>query len=49
MTMLYDRHHITQHVTEPICWTATRFALILSHVGIGHHQRIAQWALADLP
>ena len=47
MTMLYDRHHIAQHVIEPICWTATRFALILSHVGVGHHQWIAQWALAD--
>ena len=49
MTMLYDPHHITQHAIEPICWTATRFALILSHVGIGHHQWIAQWALADPP
>lgn len=49
MTMLYDPHHISQHAIEPICWTATRFALILSHVGIGHHQWIAQWALADLP
>jgi 2'-5' RNA ligase len=47
MTMLYDPRHISQHVVEPICWTATRFALILSHVGLGHHQRIADWALAD--
>lgn len=47
MTMLYDPRHISQHAIEPICWTATRFALILSHVGIGHHQWIAQWALAD--
>jgi RNA 2',3'-cyclic 3'-phosphodiesterase len=49
MTMLYDPHHVTQHAIEPVCWTATRFALILSHVGIGHHQWIAQWRLADVP
>lgn len=49
MTLLYDPHHITQHAIKPICWTATRFALILSHVGIGHHQWIAQWALAAHP
>ena len=49
MTLLYDPHHITQHAIEPICWTATRFALILSHVGIGHHQWIAEWTLGDHP
>jgi RNA 2',3'-cyclic 3'-phosphodiesterase len=49
MTMLYDHHHIPQHAITPICWTATRFALILSHVGIGHHQWIAQWALTGHP
>ena len=47
MTMLYDRQPIAEHPIEPICWTATRFSLILSHVGIGHHQRIGQWVLAD--
>ena len=47
MTMLYDPRHLSRHAIEPICWTATRFALILSHVGIHHHQWIAQWALAD--
>jgi len=45
MTMLYDKHHIDPHPIQPICWTATRFALILSHVGQGHHQWIEQWAL----
>ena len=47
MTMLYDRHHIAEHAIEPISWTATRFALIVSHVGLGHHQFIDQWALAS--
>lgn len=49
MTMLYDPHHIAQHTIKPVCWTATRFALILSHVGIGHHQWVAQWTLAGQP
>jgi 2'-5' RNA ligase len=49
MTMLYDHHHIPPHAITPICWTATRFALILSHVGLGHHQWIAQWPLAGHP
>ena len=49
MTMLYDRRHIAEHPIQPICWTATHFALILSHVGIGHHQWIDRWTLADRP
>lgn len=47
MTMLYDSRRIARHAIEPIRWTAKRFALIVSHVGIGHHQRIAEWALTD--
>jgi RNA 2',3'-cyclic 3'-phosphodiesterase len=47
MTMLYDPRHISQHAIELICWTATGFALILSHVGIHHHQWISRWGLAD--
>ena len=47
MTLLYDKHHIAERPIEPICWTASRFALILSHVGVGHHQWIDQWPLAD--
>lgn len=47
MTMLYDAHHTTRHPIEPVGWAATRFALVVSHVGLGHHQWIGQWALAD--
>ena len=48
MTLMYDdKHHSAEHPIEPIHWTATHFALILSHVGLGHHQRIAEWALTD--
>jgi 2'-5' RNA ligase len=49
MTMLYDPRHVAQHAIEPICWTATRFALILSHVGLGHHQWVAEWPLDTRP
>lgn len=49
MTLLYDARRIERQAIEPIRWTATRFALILSHVGIGHHQWIAQWTLSDSP
>jgi 2'-5' RNA ligase len=45
MTMLYDSRRVAAHAVEPIRWTATRFALVLSHVGAGHHEWIAQWGL----
>lgn len=46
MTMLYrDTHEPFEYPIDPIGWTATRFALILSHVGIGHHQWINEWPL----
>jgi 2'-5' RNA ligase len=46
MTMLYDRHrHFEPHAVPPMAWAATRFALILSHVGLTHHQWIKEWRL----
>jgi 2'-5' RNA ligase len=45
MTMLYDQQVIPEHPVEPICWTATRFALILSHQGLGHHEWLGHWEL----
>ena len=45
MTMLYDPQLVAEHPIQPISWTATRFALILSHVGLGHHQWIKEWNL----
>jgi 2'-5' RNA ligase len=47
MTMLYGQHAVAELPIEPVCWTATRFALIVSHVGLGHHQWIGHWALTD--
>ena len=49
MTMLYDQRVIAEHPIEPICWTATRFALILSHHGLGHHEWLGHWQLAGSP
>jgi RNA 2',3'-cyclic 3'-phosphodiesterase len=43
MTMLYDPQLVAEHPIQPIRWTATRFALILSHAGLGHHQWIKEW------
>ncbi len=45
MTLLFDRKVIEEHPIQPIHWTATRFALILSHVGLGHHQWLGEWPL----
>lgn len=46
MPLLYDRKVAPEHAIEPIQMTATRFALILSHVGLGHHQWLGEWRLA---
>ncbi|MCM5678220.1 hypothetical protein M8A51_01600 [Schlegelella sp. S2-27] len=45
MTLLYDTRRIPEHGIEPMRWTATRYALILSHVGATHHQWVDQWPL----
>lgn len=45
MTMLYDTRVVAEQPIELVQWTATRFALIVSHVGLGHHQRLGQWRL----
>ena len=45
MTMLYDTRLVPEHDIEPLRWTATRYALVLSHVGATHHQWVDQWPL----
>lgn len=45
MTVFYDARVISEQPIEPVHWTATRFALIVSHVGLGHHQWLGQWRL----
>ena len=45
MTMLYDKRVIARQPIEAIHWPVTRFALIVSHVGLNHHQWLGQWSL----
>lgn len=46
MTMLYDDpQRVFDESIAPINWTATRFVLILSHLGASHHQWVEQWPL----
>ena len=49
MTMHYDQRVIAELPIEPICCTATRFALIISHHGLGHHKWLGHWQLAVRP
>lgn len=45
LTLLYDEHRVAEHAIEPIAWTATDFALVLSHVGRTRHECLARWPL----
>jgi len=45
MTMLYDRLVIARQPIDAIHWPVTRFALIVSHVGLNHYQWLGQWRL----
>ncbi len=47
MTLMYDTRHVAEHPITPISWVATRFALVVSHVGLTHHQWLAEWRLAE--
>jgi hypothetical protein len=42
-------HHAGRYPSAIQGGMASRLPLILSHVGLGHHQWIEQWALADRP
>lgn len=46
VTMLYDRQVVTEHPIEPIHWTATHLALVLSHRGLSHYEVLGDWQLA---
>lgn len=47
MTLHYNAASIPEQAIAPLRWTATRFALILSHRGLTHHQWIAEWRLPE--
>jgi 2'-5' RNA ligase len=45
MTLVYDRQVVAEQQIGPFSWEAGRFALILSHVGLTHHQWLGEWQL----
>jgi 2'-5' RNA ligase len=45
MTLMYDERGVTEHGIEPVCWTATEFALIHSLVGKTEHVVLGRWPL----
>jgi RNA 2',3'-cyclic 3'-phosphodiesterase len=45
MTLLYDKRPVAVQTIQPVRWAANRFVLILSHVGLTHHQRIGTWVM----
>ncbi|MDI4634893.1 hypothetical protein J7U46_17665 [Pelomonas sp. V22] len=45
MTALYGCALDAKQPIESVQWTASRFVLLLSHVGLSHHQWIREWPL----
>lgn len=48
MTMHYGASSISEIRVDPLSWTATRFALVVSHIGRSRHQWVAERRLPDL-
>jgi len=47
MSLVYRcGHKVPKHGIEPLAWTALRYVLVLSHVGLTRHEWLAAW---DLP
>jgi len=47
MSLVYRcEHEVKPHAIEPLCWTACRFVLVLSHVGRTRHEWLAAWPLS---
>lgn len=47
MTLMYQAPGLGEMPLEPVHWTATHFRLVLSHVGLAHHQVIGRWPLGQ--
>lgn len=45
MTLLYDERVVEARPLEPLQWTATRFDLIHSHIGLSRYDHLASWPL----
>lgn len=46
MTMLYDKRNVAEQKINRLDWPATRFALVVSHVGLHSHEWVGEWRLA---
>lgn len=45
MTLLYSARSVGRQPIAPLCWTASRLVLVLSHVACTHHEWLAEWPL----
>jgi RNA 2',3'-cyclic 3'-phosphodiesterase len=46
MTMVYNcGRTVDEQPIAPLDWTMRRFALVLSHIGNGHHEYLGEWTL----
>jgi 2'-5' RNA ligase len=45
MTLVYGTELVANQAIAPLCWTATRLVLVLSHCGRGHHEHVKEWPL----
>lgn len=45
LTLLYDRRVVPEHPIPPLGWTAARVVLVLSHLGLTHHEWLGCWSL----
>ena len=43
LTLLYDRHEVSERTIEPVRWTAREFVLVDSRVGKTQHVQLARW------
>lgn len=47
MTIKYDSATVAQRAVAPVSWRVRDFALVHSHHGDAHHERLATWSLRD--
>lgn len=45
LTLLYDKHEVSERTIEPVRWTAREFVLVDSRVGKMQHVQLARWPL----
>lgn len=45
VTLLYNRFSIPEQPVSPIRWPMSEVALVLSHIGKTHYDRLQSWTL----